>query len=35
LRRKLDVLFERAPSTVVERVAEFLTERAGKYGEEK
>ena len=35
LHEALDLIFERAPSTVVERVAEYLTERAGKYGEEK
>ncbi len=31
----LEVIFERAPSAVIERVAEYLTERAGKYGDEK
>jgi predicted DNA-binding protein len=35
LHAALDLIFERAPSTVVDRVAEYLTERAGKYGEEK
>jgi hypothetical protein len=31
----LDTILERAPSTVVEQVADFLTSRAGKYGEEE
>lgn len=35
LHAALDVMFERAPSTVVERVAEYLTSRAGKYGDER
>lgn len=35
LHAALDLMFERAPSTVVERLAEYLTSRAGKYGEEK
>jgi hypothetical protein len=35
LHEALDLIFDRAPSTVVDRVAEYLTERAGKYGEEK
>lgn len=35
LHSALDLIFERAPSAVVERAAEYLTARAGKYGEEK
>jgi hypothetical protein len=35
LHSALDLLFERAPSAVVERLAEYLTARAGKYGDEK
>jgi hypothetical protein len=31
----LKTIFDRAPSTVIERVVEYLTERAGKYGEDK
>ncbi len=31
----LNLIFERAPSALVERVAEYLTVRAGKFGEEK
>jgi hypothetical protein len=31
LHAALDLLFENAPSTVIERVAEYLTEKAGKY----
>jgi hypothetical protein len=35
LHAALDLMFERAPSVVIEKVAEFLTERAGKFGDEK
>jgi predicted HicB family RNase H-like nuclease len=35
LHAALDLIFERAPSTVIERVTEFLTERAGKYAGSK
>lgn len=35
LHSALEVLFERAPSAVVERVAEYLMARAGKYVDEK
>ena len=35
LHSALDVIFERAPSSVIDRVAEYLNERAGKYGEKK
>lgn len=35
LHAALDLIFERAPSTVMDDVAEYLTRRAGKYGDEK
>lgn len=35
LHSELDLLFERAPGDVIERVTEYLTTRAGKYGDEK
>jgi hypothetical protein len=35
LHEALDLIFERAPLTAIEKVTEFLTDRAGKYGDEK
>lgn len=35
LHAALDLIFERAPSAVVEQIAKLLTERAGKYGDER
>jgi hypothetical protein len=35
LHAALDILLERAPSTVIEKVSEFVMRRAGKHGYEK
>ena len=35
LHAALDLIFDRAPSTVIEQIAKILTERAGRYGDER
>jgi hypothetical protein len=35
LHAALDILLERAPSAVIEKVTEYVLQRAGKYGDEK
>jgi hypothetical protein len=35
LHSAIDLIFEHAPSAIIQDVAEYLTKRAGKYGDEK